>query len=76
MSITGQELQDALLRRGISPLEFSRATMKQKSTIIGWLRNGVPKKHESEVKGWLRKTEIDTGGVQLEAFPETVKGLL
>ena len=74
--ITGKELQGALLRRGISPLEFSRATMKQKKTITGWLRNGVPIKHETEVKGWLRKTEIDTGGVQLDAFPETVKDLL
>ena len=73
--ITGPEFSGALLRRGISPREFGITSMKAKSTIIGWMAKGVPKKEEPEIKRWLRQIEKQSG-VQLDAFPETTKDLL
>lgn len=73
--ITGPEFSGALLRRGISPREFAVVSMKQKATIIGWMAKGVPKNAEPEIKRWLRQIEKQSG-IQLEAFPETTKGLL
>ena len=74
--ITGVELQGALLRRAISPKDFARTAQRSQKTIERWLRGGVPEKEEHFVKGWLKTTEIETGGIQLDAFPETIRWLL
>lgn len=73
--ITGPEFSGALMRRAISPREFAIAANHQKTTIVGWMQRGVPKNMESFIRPWLKQIEKESG-VQLEAFPETVKDLL
>lgn len=76
-TITAVEFRDALISRVISSNDFARQIGKTNSTIRGWCKNGVPKKHEHSVREMLKKTEIARyGGEHMDIFPDTIKDKL
>ena len=70
MTISARQLTDGMIRRDISPRELSIQKGMTESTIRKWMKGGVPKKHEHDMREYLIATEKKVhGGHQMDMFP-------